>query len=241
MVSTKDPTVFINADRVEQNAVQLLFDKCDLIAEGVPLSFMQLALYNSMVTDSKELWSGKSKNLFELDENEELLPQKPYPEYKLVDDLLWQLDQQRIKITIHGVTQEILLHQDSKQIEISVPLPEEIVVSEDPINLESPKSTEVSNYIGGVKVTFRTSSNSSEMKTIEDEQKVDITIWTPKRLFSDNIVNTILVFKDKQNIKISLKIKMFYDVNIYIHHKKVAQTRLIYIRGAGSQGYQLMN
>ena len=104
-----DPTVFVN-DRVatENNGVQLLLNKCDLKAEGVPLSCMQLALYYRMVVDPNlECWSVKSITEIKFPKFKLKLPEEPYPEHRVpFDDVLWQLGQQRIKSTIHGVTQE---------------------------------------------------------------------------------------------------------------------------------------
>ena len=112
-----DSTIFVN-DRVatENNGVQLLLNKCDLKAEGVPLSCMQLALYYPMVVadPNLECWSVKSITPIKFPKFKLKLPEEPYPEHRLpIDDVLWQLGQQRIKITIYGVTQETDFVQES--------------------------------------------------------------------------------------------------------------------------------
>ena len=111
-VPPTDPTVFIN-DREGNNPVQMILHKCDLTTETVPLSCMQLAMYSPMVVhvDSKEFkpFTTEDKWLnywpkYWLDRRI-ILPKESCLEHKLViDDVLWQLDQQRIKITIHGAT-----------------------------------------------------------------------------------------------------------------------------------------
>ena len=98
--SSTDPTVFIN-DGDEKNSVQLLLDKCDLTSEAVPLSCMQLALYNPLVVYSKEFQSFKPKP--EPEKLPIILPEESCLEHKIdIEDVLWQLDRWRIKITLYG-------------------------------------------------------------------------------------------------------------------------------------------
>ena len=149
-VPPTDPTVFIN-DREGKNPVQMILRKHGLTTEAIPLSCMQLAMYSPMVVDSKEFRSFTIDDKWLIHDPSDksiptiTLPKESCLEHKLViDDVLWQLDQQKIKITIHGDTQNIKIEQyvyprGEVMIKISETLPTKITISEDNKNLKSNK------------------------------------------------------------------------------------------------------
>ena len=174
-VPPTDPTVFIN-DRDGENPVQMILHKCDLTTEATPLSCMQLAMYSPMVVGSKEFKSCtiEDKSLKYWPGRQIILPKESCLEHKLViDDVLWELDPQRIKITIHGAIPEInIIEMAPHVIKIYKTLPKQITVSEDPKSSKASQWTEVSEDLQGIKVTLRTTSDSGKISSSAFYQEV---------------------------------------------------------------------
>ena len=189
-----DPTVFIN-DKDGKNPVQMILHKCGLTTEAAPLSCMQLAMYSPMVVhvDSRvkvrsftveDKWP-KYWPKYWLD-RQIILPKESCFEHKLViDDVLWQLDQQRIKITIHGAIPDIYIETNTRepyaQIRIFYKtLPKQITVSEDPKSSKASQWTKVSEDLQGIEVILKTPNDSSKIShsDFNQTQGVQITFST---------------------------------------------------------------
>ena len=174
-VSPIDPTVFIE---VGEN----LF-KGRIIMEKPPLSCLQLALYNPIVV-SNELWSTESEKHL-----------RSCPNHMLVNDILQQLNCQKINITItlHGnIKKNKIKITDKQELKVFGTSLKEITITEVP---EDPKDkqwswTEVKNLqLQGIKITFKA---LGKRKICEDPKGIQITFqqW-------------IVVVKNLQGVKIS--------------------------------------
>ena len=227
-VPPTDPTVFIN-DRNGKNPVQMILHKCDLTTEAAPLSCMQLAMYSPMVVDSKEFRSFTIDDKWLIHDPPDkfkivrriiptiTLPKESCLEHKLViDDVLWKLDQQKIKIMIHGhgdIKIEQLVDYKSYDhgevmIKISETLPTKIaiMISEDNKNLDSKKIGKIDVMFPRDSIIVHSSTDEVTIKLAAGRGVITInkieTIKLQPQLYSHTYMCRTMISQDEQEIRL---------------------------------------
>ena len=229
-LSPTDPTVFIN-DRVNDrggiNPVQMILNKCDLKTAAVPLSCMQLAMYSPMVVDPKESFEVEAFK----QEPPIILSKHSCLEHKLIiDDVLWQLDHQKIEITLHGNTQTDIKNEKYSRyaginIEILGTSLKEITISEGLKNIETPHVVESKDLIlpdKTIKVTLRSPQQSEKNIYYINKDKTD----KIKISLQAQPARSISILKKGEQLVIEINYELQppkYHHDVYMRTKSIRQ------------------